>query len=223
MAITERDLKKLWGLSSGRCAFPGCNYDCLPFLDETDPTVTGEMAHVIAKSPTGPRGNGIGGNDTYENLVLLCPTHHTLVDKAPEGKYSEDILHEWKAKHEESVACALASPVFDDRDDMFRYLADLLAENHACWSTYGPESNSAESNPAGNLHRLWEFRKLSIIVPNNSRIVFALKRHKTLFNENEYRTAAGFIEHAAGFEKNCYERFDDVPRFPREFEALVNG
>ena len=83
MAITERDLKKLWGLSGGRCAFPGCNCDCLPFLDERDPTVIGEMAHVIAKSPTGPRGGGVGGDDTYENLVLLCPTHHTLVQQSP--------------------------------------------------------------------------------------------------------------------------------------------
>ena len=223
MAITERDLKKLWGLSGGRCAFPGCNCDCLPFLDERDPTVIGEMAHVIAKSPTGPRGGGVGGDDTYENLVLLCPTHHTLVDRAPAGRYTKDMLHEWKASHEESVARALATPVFDDRDDLLRYLADLLAENHACWSTYGPESNTAKSNHVANLHRLWKFRKLSTIVLNNSRIVSALKRHRTLFDKHEYRIAAKFIEHAAGFEKNCYERFDGVPRFPNDFEVLVNG
>ena len=223
MAISEKDLKKLWGLSGGRCAYPGWNCDCLPFLDETDPTVIGEMAHVIAKKPTGPRGDGTGGDDKYDNLVLLCPTVHTLVDKAPDGKYTVDMLHDWKAKHEEAVSRALASPVFDDRDDLLRYMADLLSENHACWSAYGPESSTATDNPIANLHRLWNYRKLSIVVPNNSRIVSALKRHKTLLDKSEYKTAAVFIEHAAGFEKNCYERFDGVPRFPKEFEVLVNG
>ena len=116
MAISEKDLKRLWGLSGGRCAYPACNCDCLPFLGETDPTVIGEMAHVIAKKPSGPRGDGTGGDDTYENLVLLCPTHHTLVDKAPDGKYTVEMLHHWKAKHEESVSRALAAPVFGDRD-----------------------------------------------------------------------------------------------------------
>ena len=223
MPITEKDSKKLWGLSGGRCAHPGCNCDCLPFLDETDPTVIGEMAHVIAKKPKGPRGDSTGGNDTYENLVLLCPTHHTFVDKAPVGKYTVDMLHEWKAKHEEAVSRALTSSVLDDRDDLLRYIADLLSENHACWSAYGPESIPAATKPIANMHRLWDFRKLAIVVPNNLRIVSALKSHKTLLTKNEYKTAAAFIEHAAGFEKNCYERFDDVPKFPKEFEVLVNG
>lgn len=223
MAITEKDLKKLWGLSGGRCAYPGCNCDCLPFLDESDPTVIGEMAHIIAKSGSGPRGDGSGGSDTYENLVLLCPTHHTLVDHAPDGRFPVEMLHDWKAQHEESVARALASPVFGIRADLLRYLSDLLAENRACWSTYGPESHIAENNPIANLHRIWKFRKLSIVVPNNARIVSAVKRHSALFRKQEYQVAAQFIEHAAGFERNCYERFDGVPKFPSEFEELING
>jgi hypothetical protein len=71
---------------------------------------------------------------------------------------------------------------------------------------------------------MWEFRKLSVIVPNNSRIASAIKRHRNFLNGTEYRTAATeFIEHAAGFEQNCYERIDGVPRFPPSFEAMVNG
>jgi hypothetical protein len=222
MAVSEKDLKKLWGLSGGRCAFPACNQNCLPFLDETDPTVIGEMAHVIAKMPSGPRGDGVGGDDTYENLVLLCPTHHTLIDKSKDGIYTVDMIFKWKSDHEEAVSRALESPVFGDRNDLFLYLACLLSENHACWSAYGPESAAAK-NLVSNAHRLWEFRKLTIIVQNNSRIVSAITRHRTLFERSEYKTAAEFIEHAAGFEKNCYERIEDVPRFPQRFQELVDG
>lgn len=27
MSISEKDVKKLWGLSAGRCAFPGCGIE----------------------------------------------------------------------------------------------------------------------------------------------------------------------------------------------------
>lgn len=49
MAISNTDLKKLWGLSAGRCSKPGCNEECIKFLDPNYPTIIGEMAHVIAK------------------------------------------------------------------------------------------------------------------------------------------------------------------------------
>lgn len=223
MAISEKDIKKLWGLAGGRCAYPGCNCNCLPFLDESDPTVIGEMAHVISRQPTGPRGDGVGGSDTYDNLILLCPTHHTVVDKAPEGKFPEDMLHEWKATHEEAVNRALASPVFADRNELFRYISDLLSENKACWKNYGPDSGVAKSNPVANLFRIWSFRKLSIIVPNNARITDSLQRNKLLMEASENQVGAEFIEHAAGFEKNCYERYDGIPQFPHQFEEMING
>lgn len=71
MSISEKDIKKLWGLAAGRCSYPGCDENCLPFLDYDDPTIIGEMAHVIAKKPKGPRGQSDGGSDNYENLILL--------------------------------------------------------------------------------------------------------------------------------------------------------
>ena len=74
MTISSKDIKKLWGLAAGRCSCPGCSEACIKFFRDGDPTVIGEMAHVVAKKPGGPRGVVSGGDDTYENLVLLCPT-----------------------------------------------------------------------------------------------------------------------------------------------------
>jgi len=37
------------------------------------------------------------------NLILLCPTHHTLIDKNNGRHFSVDQLHRMKAEHEASV------------------------------------------------------------------------------------------------------------------------
>jgi 5-methylcytosine-specific restriction endonuclease McrA len=103
MAISEVSIKKLWARSAGRCAFPGCPENCANFLAGSVEIIIGEMAHVIASSPSGPRGVSGGGSDDYENLVLLCPTHHRAVDKATKGTYSEEELHRWKAEIEKHV------------------------------------------------------------------------------------------------------------------------
>jgi 5-methylcytosine-specific restriction endonuclease McrA len=63
----------------------------------------GQMAHVIAQSPAGPRGNSAGGGDAYDNLILLCPTCHREIDKTPSGVFSGFLLHSWKKEHEERI------------------------------------------------------------------------------------------------------------------------
>ena len=163
MALTEKDLKKLWGLAAGRCSFPSCCEDLIPVLSGSDPTVIGEMAHVIAQSPAGPRGTSDRGPDTYENLILLCPTHHRMVDKAMPGTYPPDLLRSWKADREKE-RCLLAVPRVTSKDALFGEVRRLLAENRATWSTYGQESLAAQENPMSNLSALWQFRKLACLV-----------------------------------------------------------
>lgn len=221
MPIREQDIKKLWALSGGRCAYPGCNANCIPFLDSSDPTVIGEMAHVIANSPVGPRGDGVGGDDTYANLVLLCPTHHKYVDKAP-AKFPAETLFKWKANHESNVERATTAPVFPDRQSLFAFILGLLAENKACWQTYGPDSEHARRNPGSSAVTMWQLRKLSVNVANNSVVVGAIKRHRELFTGEELAACSLFIEHAAGFEHNCFEVIEGVPRFPSSFESMLN-
>jgi len=220
MSISEPDIKRLWGKAAGLCSHPGCTTDCLPFLDLGSPTVVGEMAHVIAKKEKGPRGREGGGDDSYENLILLCPTHHTIVDKAPEGKFTVEMLLEWKANHEEEIRQSLASPSFDDRKQLNDYASRLLIENHACWLTYGPESKTARKNPNSTAGLVWQFRKLSFIVPNNRKIILAIHAHKHYFNAKEYVVACKFVEHAEGFEANCTNRVEGVPRFPKKVSRL---
>ncbi|NOH51053.1 hypothetical protein F0262_23825 [Vibrio rotiferianus] len=77
----------------------------------------GEMAHVIAKSASGPRGiNGQVNDNSYENLILLCSIHHTIVDERPD-EYPIESLLKMKNEHESWVASQL--------DQSKEYKADL--------------------------------------------------------------------------------------------------
>jgi hypothetical protein len=222
MSISEKDIKKLWGLAAGRCSYPGCNECCIKLLRQ-GATVIGEMAHVIARSPGGPRGIDVGGQDTYENLILLCPTHHREIDKSPIEAFPAEYLLDWKCKHETNVAEALTGLNLESSKKIGVYIRRLLTENRKVWETYGPESKEAQSNPVSNLAELWDLRKLETIIPNNRRIVDTIRKNKHQFDNDGYETACTFIEHAIGFERNCYDRTEGVPQFPEQFEKMINS
>jgi hypothetical protein len=223
MAIAVNEIKKLWGLAGGRCSAPECGRECVPFLDAENPTVIGEMAHVIPQSRKGPRGDEKAGEDKYENLILFCPTDHTIVDKAPK-KFPREKLLDWKKVHEEKVAAPFKDGVFDNKEALCREIATILIENKAIWTQWGPESFSAKKNPVSNAALFWQLRKLDGIAPRNSRIVRLIRSHVKFFSPEEYKLCCTFVEHADAFEKSAYARLDmdAQPRFPIEFEEMIN-
>lgn len=185
MTVKSRDIKLLWGLAAGKCSYPECHTDCVDFLTG-GPIVIGEMAHVIARQPGGPRGESNAGEDTYENLILLCPTHHTEIDKAPADNFPSELLLDWKRQHEGRIRELLSSPNFLSMKDIATYIQRLLIENFMVWKTYGPESEEAKRNPTSNASEMWTYRKLVTIVPNNRKIVKSLQSHSHLFDANTY-------------------------------------
>ena len=80
----QRDIKLLFALSAGRCAFPNCKIPCIAEGTELDDaSVLGKIAHIVAHSDHGPRANpnlSMKERDCYDNWILLCPTHHDLID-----------------------------------------------------------------------------------------------------------------------------------------------
>jgi len=181
------------------------------------------MAHVIARSPKGQRGISSGGQDTYDNLILLCPTDHTRIDKAPVDTFPPELLRDWKRRHEEYVTNAYSSPVFSTFNELQNYIGILLIENKSVWETYGPESIEAHANPASNSSSFWVVRKLNTIIPNNRKIIVAIRANAKIFDVTAYAAASRFIEHAEGFERNCFERTEGVPKFPTSFAEVIYG
>lgn len=102
-AIPLRDQKMLWGAASARCSFPKCSKRLVGERSKVDGEVLlGEMAHILPKSPDGPRGEFPISEDErnrYRNLILLCEEHHTTVD-TQRATYSPEVLHRFKQEHE---------------------------------------------------------------------------------------------------------------------------
>jgi hypothetical protein len=112
-ALTEQQLKILWGFGA-ICAFPGCDQWLVEEASSEDAAaVIGEMAHIKGHSPDGPRYDPDMPEverDSADNRVLLCPTHHTLVD-AQESTYTVEELRDWKDKQQALVRDTLGARV----------------------------------------------------------------------------------------------------------------
>jgi len=219
MAISDSDYKLLWGRAAGICSNPKCRDDLTVILEKSKSYHVGEMAHVIAKSPSGPRGVEGGGANSYDNLILLCPTCHEHVDKAP-SEYPETLLRRWKSEHETGIRKRGSQEKFDDFKALKGAVSRLLAENKIIWEQMGPQSETAATDPGSNMYELWKLKNLRTIVPNNTKIINMIDSNKSLVGTYAYEVFLKFKAHADAFEQNQYERLDKYPLFPREFEQV---
>jgi hypothetical protein len=95
---SDSTLKKLFSLSGNICAFKSCNSK---IIDEFE-SVIGVICHIEGEKPGSPRYNSNMTDhqrNNFENLILLCPTHHAQIDKNQE-LYSVSYLKEMKSRHE---------------------------------------------------------------------------------------------------------------------------
>ena len=79
ISIKTKTVKILFALSNNICAFPGCNSP----ISENSEIITGDICHIKAKSPGGPRFDSEQSDNernSFENLILLCKRHHKIID-----------------------------------------------------------------------------------------------------------------------------------------------
>lgn len=104
--ISEKNKYLLWVLSGGRCQYRGCNRSLTQDILTRRNFNQAYIAHIVADVPGGPRGcttrSAMLGDD-INNLMLLCDTHHRLIDKHDVAGHSEDLLKEMKKEHEERI------------------------------------------------------------------------------------------------------------------------
>jgi len=154
--IGDVDRKLLWGRSGDECAFS----DCPQVLTQTvargkrKALVLGEEAHIVAEKDDGPRGDPSmppGERNSYENLILLCPTHHTFIDKDGGIHFSVLELQAMKQAHEGKIA-QRRQAAGSKRDDSARQRHEALLERaSACrgrliarWVSVGVSASLAE-------------------------------------------------------------------------------
>lgn len=94
--------------AGGRCQL--CNKDVLNNKVHCKEINHGNVAHIVASSMDGPRGNdkSFELSQKLDNLMLLCPECHKFVDDNP-NYYTEERLYEIKITQERKVSDLLDS------------------------------------------------------------------------------------------------------------------
>lgn len=118
---------KLWVLSGGRCEFLSCNEpvwrDGLTFQEDN----FAHMAHIVADSPMGPRGDKELSPEMakdFDNLMLVCLTHSKLIDGTNRGSYSIEELLKHKKDHEDRIE-RQTSLHPDNTTTVLRFIANI--------------------------------------------------------------------------------------------------
>ena len=161
---------RLFAASSGYCQRPECLAPLFP-SELNGVKHIAEMAHVLPHGKNGPRSNEVESNseeydtDSFENLILLCPTCHTIVDKNP-GAYPRRNILSWKREHLQNLALKQGIKSYEKRIEAKAAIEERLAENKAIWKKLAPiDGSDFEYNPESELAELWSQRMKSIILP----------------------------------------------------------
>lgn len=104
---TPATIKRLFAVSGNMCAFPRCQQSLVHAGK-----VTGRICHIRAASSGGPRHDeGMTDDErrAFENLLLMCPIHHDVID-ADTVAYSVERLTALKAEHEGKSSSVLEIP-----------------------------------------------------------------------------------------------------------------
>ncbi len=110
-SISDKNKYLLWVKAGGRCMYRGCNKSLLQDIVTKRNFNQAYIAHVVADVPGGPRGDILRSpllKDNITNLMLLCDTHHRLIDKDDEAGHSEKILLAMKSEHESRIETVTA-------------------------------------------------------------------------------------------------------------------
>lgn len=226
MAIPLDVERKLWARSGGHCARPGCNADLFPDVHPERVATILDLAHIIARSKAGPRGVSPLSEterDAFENIILLCPNCHRLVDQMKLANlYHEEALREWKRQHEQRVADAVNVPRLESRDELVRRVQHLMRENRSWWETYGPESAAAADDPVSEAPRQWVEAVQRVLIPNNWQIVRLIEQNSEYLTPVELNVVARFKVHADVFAKKHLTGDADpyAPRYPQEMDEI---
>lgn len=191
---------RLFSDAAGRCQNPGCT---LPlFRDLGNKTIhVGEMAHVFAANDVGPRADkkmSAAERGSYENLILLCPTCHTIIDKAPD-QYTDAVILDWKRHHVERIDTAFGAVEYKDRASARAALEPMMAENRIVFEKYGPD-NEYRFDPESEKARTWKAKMLDTILPNNRLMFKIMDRNRAIMSLDEKEVLGRFKVHIADLE-----------------------
>lgn len=160
--------RRLYLASGNRCAYPQCDQA----LMGADAILVGQIAHIEGALPDSARFNPKMSNEQrrgYDNLLLLCGTHHITIDRDVE-RWTVANLKELKRKHEAIYTAAV--------DQLRRQVGDITEG-----VTYTPAVNGLaildsdgldEHERAESCKEINRFAEHLSKIPVNARSLLAL-------------------------------------------------
>lgn len=197
--IKEEIKRKLLAESMGRCMNPACQKK----LFTTNGNII-EKAHIVPYCKT--------ADNSFENLVVLCPNCHTDFDKN-DAFTSKEVLG-WKAQRQKELD-EYFSIKFNTFDELEQKVVPLLIENKTIYENYYLTGNK----------ELWDKFESQILV-NNEKLKLLIKNNLHLFQkhqEKEYSNleiANLFLLHVDEFKKT---RLDEEKTRKILFPAEINS
>lgn len=135
--IPQKVQSALWARAAGRCQYRGCNHDLVgDLIAGNQDALFGFIAHIVADSANGPRGDPVRSPDLAKslvNLMLMCAVHHKLIDVDALADHPEPLLLAMKAEHEARVA--LLAGIDEDRASHVLRFGASIGANEALVST----------------------------------------------------------------------------------------
>lgn len=156
--------------------------------------------------------------NSYEKLFKKLMDYNSIT--LSPVKFDKPILNQKEIKPFES----LVNNNDSIKKQIFTEVKRYLIENKQILMQYGPPSFIASKNPLSDVYNIWNDKKSSTILPNNSKVISLIESNIDCLTPNEQEIFYKFKEHALSFELSCIDRLDSEAtiRFPKEFENMIN-
>nr|VFK18339.1 MAG: hypothetical protein BECKLPF1236B_GA0070989_11393 [Candidatus Kentron sp. LPFa] len=218
-------IKRLFAVSGNQCAYPGCT---APLVEPTG-TVTGKIAHIKAASENGPRFDESQSEEErhgFNNLILLCGRHHTIIDTEVFDHPAETLI-EYKKAHEESGTVEITPHTASVAQALLTNYQNIVIQNN----TGQVAVNSPGAIQANTLNLKTTKKNVTIAPPDGSvssvlemrsYIEYLIakyqdyqKQDKEKTGNNKYRIIYNAIrrEYGCKWQLVPADRFDELVRF----------
>lgn len=190
--------RKLYAESMGRCMNPNCLAPL--FKGSID---IGEKAHIYAYKDT--------ENNSFDNLILLCPNCHKKFDK--QHLFSVTEIENWKQQRERKLN-ELFSVKFSSFSELKKRVAPILIRNREYYEKYYLKNK-----------KLWNKVEPEILA-NNQILVEYFKKNLDFIQDSSYEVSNRqyvneFIAHANEFKlTRLDEEKERVVLFPKEIDSM---
>lgn len=211
---------KLFAISGGYCQRPECNENLFKTFSKTEIHIA-EIAHIISVNKGARSNEKLSANQKgdFENLILLCPNCHTIIDKA-EKDFPEELIKKWKIEHELRLKSSFGIKKFSSRKLAREVLEPIFIENKLIFDTYGPETDE-RFNPESQMPLIWIKKIREFIIPNNRKIFSIINSNYDLMKPEEKNAFAKFTQHINDFEeKHIFNSESNGTQFPKEIADI---